>query len=78
MKSLMKALGLPAGDLRRPLQALEGPALAAGLAIVQALGLDGKYGYKVPARDARAELAARRGGGQASAPSGAAQSCVLG
>ncbi|MEK7715607.1 MAG: 4-hydroxy-tetrahydrodipicolinate synthase, partial [candidate division NC10 bacterium] len=40
VKSLMKALGLPAGDLRRPLQALEGPALATGLAIVGALGLD--------------------------------------
>ncbi len=30
VKSLMKALGLPAGDLRRPLRALEGGALASG------------------------------------------------
>jgi 4-hydroxy-tetrahydrodipicolinate synthase len=49
VKSLMKALGLPAGDLRRPLRALEGPTLAAGLAIVEALGLDRRYGYKLPA-----------------------------
>ena len=77
VKSLMRALGLPAGDLRRPLQALEGPALAQGLAIVKALGLDGKYGYKVPALDAGAELTPVRSGDQPSAVSGAAQSCVL-
>ena len=49
VKSLMKALGLPAGDLRRPLRGLPEPALATGLAIVRALGLDRKYGYKVSA-----------------------------
>jgi 4-hydroxy-tetrahydrodipicolinate synthase len=41
----MKALGLPAGDLRRPLTALEGEALAKGARIVTELGLDKAYGY---------------------------------
>jgi 4-hydroxy-tetrahydrodipicolinate synthase len=49
VKSLMKALGLPAGDLRRPLRNLEGDALAKGVQIVQRLGLDRKYGYTKPA-----------------------------
>ena len=49
VKSLMKALGLPAGDLRRPLRNLEGDALANGVKIVQQLGLDRKYGYAKPA-----------------------------
>jgi 4-hydroxy-tetrahydrodipicolinate synthase len=47
VKSLMKALGLPAGDLRKPLTALDGAALAKGIRIVQELGLDKRYGYKV-------------------------------
>jgi 4-hydroxy-tetrahydrodipicolinate synthase len=47
VKSLMRALGLPAGDLRKPLSALEGESLAKGLRIVKELGLDRKYGYKV-------------------------------
>jgi 4-hydroxy-tetrahydrodipicolinate synthase len=47
VKSLMKAVGLPAGDLRKPLSGLEGEALASGLRIVKELGLDRKYGYKV-------------------------------
>ena len=47
VKSLMKALGMPAGDLRKPLTNLEGAALAAGIRIVQELGLDKAYGYKV-------------------------------
>jgi 4-hydroxy-tetrahydrodipicolinate synthase len=45
VKSLMKALGLPAGDLRRPLTGLEGEALAKGVRIVQELGLAAAYGY---------------------------------
>jgi 4-hydroxy-tetrahydrodipicolinate synthase len=77
VKSLMKALGLPAGDLRRPLQALEGPALATGLAIVGALGLDMRYGYNMPALAAGAESASVRGAGAGSAGPGAGQSCVL-
>jgi 4-hydroxy-tetrahydrodipicolinate synthase len=47
VKSLMKALGLPAGDLRKPLTGLAGDALAKGVRIVQELGLDKKYGYKI-------------------------------
>ena len=47
VKSLMKALGMPAGDLRKPLTNLDGEALAKGVRIVQELGLDKQYGYKV-------------------------------
>lgn len=47
VKSLMKALGMPAGDLRRPLTNLEGEALMKGVRIVQELGLDRKYGWKL-------------------------------
>ena len=47
VKSLMKALGLPAGDLRKPLTNLDGEALAKGIRIVKELGLDQQYGYKV-------------------------------
>jgi 4-hydroxy-tetrahydrodipicolinate synthase len=46
VKSLMRALGMPSGALRKPLTGLEGAALAAGIRIVQELGLDKKYGYK--------------------------------
>src|SRR5215216_4483498 len=47
VKSLMKALGMPAGDLRKPLSNLEGEALAQGVRIVQELGLDKRYGYNI-------------------------------
>jgi 4-hydroxy-tetrahydrodipicolinate synthase len=47
VKSLMKALGMPAGDLRRPLTGLDGEALAKGVRIVQELGLTAAYGYKL-------------------------------
>ena len=47
VKSLMKALGLPAGDLRRPLRGLEGEALEKGVRVVRELGLDQKYGFKI-------------------------------
>ena len=47
VKSLMKAIGLPAGDLRKPLTNLEGEALAKGVRIVAELGLDKRYGYKL-------------------------------
>src|ERR1700739_631854 len=47
VKSLMKALSLPAGGLRKPLTNLDGEALAKGVRIVQELGLDKQYGYKV-------------------------------
>jgi 4-hydroxy-tetrahydrodipicolinate synthase len=46
VKSLMQALGLPAGDLRKPLGALDGEALAKGVRIVKELRLDQRYGYK--------------------------------
>jgi 4-hydroxy-tetrahydrodipicolinate synthase len=49
VKSLMKALGLPAGDLRKPLTGLDGEALARGIRIVQELGLDQTDGYKISA-----------------------------
>jgi 4-hydroxy-tetrahydrodipicolinate synthase len=45
VKSLMRALGLPAGDLRRPLSGLDERSLANGLEIVSALGLAERYGY---------------------------------
>lgn len=48
VKSLMKACGLPAGSLRKPLRNLEGEPLAAGLRIVRELELDKKYGFKLP------------------------------
>jgi 4-hydroxy-tetrahydrodipicolinate synthase len=47
VKSLMKAVGLPVGDLRRPLTNLEGEALAKGVRIIQDLGLDKRYGYRI-------------------------------
>jgi 4-hydroxy-tetrahydrodipicolinate synthase len=48
VKSLMKALGLPAGDLRRPLRGLEPAHLAEGVEIVRGLGLDAQYGWRLP------------------------------
>jgi 4-hydroxy-tetrahydrodipicolinate synthase len=47
VKSLMKAVGLPVGDLRRPLRGLEGEALAKGVRIVKELGLDKRYGFEI-------------------------------
>ncbi|HMM51655.1 MAG TPA: 4-hydroxy-tetrahydrodipicolinate synthase [Burkholderiaceae bacterium] len=46
IKSLMKAVGLPAGELRRPLKGLEGEPLLKGVRIVRELGLDRKYGWR--------------------------------
>ncbi len=46
VKTLMRAIGLPAGPLRRPLQPLPGAALADALAMVQRLGLDRRYGFR--------------------------------
>jgi len=45
VKSLMAAVGLPAGPLREPLRSLTGEALQTGLDIVRDLGLDRQYGY---------------------------------
>jgi 4-hydroxy-tetrahydrodipicolinate synthase len=47
VKSLMKALGMPSGDLRKPLTGLDADALAKGLRIIADLGLDKAYGYKL-------------------------------
>ena len=49
VKSLMAAVGLPAGPLREPLRALEGPALQDGVDILRGLGLDAAYGYAMRA-----------------------------
>jgi 4-hydroxy-tetrahydrodipicolinate synthase len=49
VKSLMRAVGLPAGSLRRPLRALEGAALSRGLEAFHTLGLDRRYGLTLPA-----------------------------
>jgi 4-hydroxy-tetrahydrodipicolinate synthase len=50
VKSLMRAVGLPVGDLRRPLTGLKPEHLARGLAIVRALGLDEQYGWRITPR----------------------------
>jgi 4-hydroxy-tetrahydrodipicolinate synthase len=47
VKSLMKALGMPTGDLRKPLTGLDADALGKGLRIVADLELDKAYGYKL-------------------------------
>src|SRR6516225_2288184 len=47
VKSLMKALSLPAGNLRKPLTNLDGEALAKGVRIVASLELHKTYGYKL-------------------------------
>ena len=46
-KSLMQAMGMPAGPLRKPLKPLEGKALQTGLEVAARLGLDKIYGYKL-------------------------------
>jgi 4-hydroxy-tetrahydrodipicolinate synthase len=49
VKSLMGAVGLPAGPLRKPLKPLAPDYLAKGLSICRDLGLDRKYGYNLQA-----------------------------
>ncbi|MBL6958829.1 MAG: 4-hydroxy-tetrahydrodipicolinate synthase [Rhodospirillales bacterium] len=55
VKSLMRAIGMPAGDLRRPLRLLDPKALQVGLDIVRDLELDKKYGYSLKSGLAAAE-----------------------
>ncbi|MFW5641391.1 MAG: dihydrodipicolinate synthase family protein [Roseicyclus sp.] len=56
VKTLMRAVGLPSGPLRRPLKPLPEPALREALAMVQRLGLDQRYGFRTgPAALAAAE-----------------------
>ncbi|UOM35618.1 dihydrodipicolinate synthase family protein [Acuticoccus sp. I52.16.1] len=45
VKTLMRALGLPSGPLRKPLRPLAPEALAKGLDSIKALGLDRAYGF---------------------------------
>jgi len=47
VKSLMYALGMPVGKLRKPLRNYEGEQLMQGIRIARALGLDKKYGYTI-------------------------------
>ena len=47
LKSLMQAVGLPAGPMRKPLTGLSASSLASGLAICGDLGLDKKYAYRL-------------------------------
>ena len=47
VKSLMRAVGLPAGPLRKPLTSYTGEDLQRGLDIAERLGLDRIYGYKL-------------------------------
>lgn len=55
VKSLMRAVGLPAGPLRKPLRGLDPAHLQRGLDICRDLGLDKKYGYKLPTLAVAAE-----------------------
>jgi len=48
IKSLMNAVGLPAGGLRKPLKTMDADGLKKGLRIVKELGLDKKYGWSSP------------------------------
>ncbi len=47
VKSLMHALGMPVGRLRKPLTNFEGEQLMQGVRIARELGLDKKYGYTI-------------------------------
>lgn len=47
VKTLMRAVGLPAGPLRKPLKPLAPAALQAGLDMAAGLGLDKKYGFNL-------------------------------
>lgn len=47
IKSLMRAVGLPSGPLRKPLTGFEGEALQRGLDIAAKLNLDEAYGFNL-------------------------------
>ena len=47
IKTLMRAVGLPAGPMRKPLMPLAPEGLQKGLDICRELGLDERYGYKL-------------------------------
>lgn len=48
VKSLLKAVGLPVGEPRRPLRPLGPDALREGLRVVRELELDRRYGWRSP------------------------------
>jgi 4-hydroxy-tetrahydrodipicolinate synthase len=48
VKSLMRALGFPAGDLRKPNLNMEGHDLGIGIQVVKDLGLAEKYQFRLP------------------------------
>ena len=52
VKSLMRAVGLPAGPLRKPLRGLDGPALQKGVDMLRQLGILDRYGLSPALRDA--------------------------
>jgi 4-hydroxy-tetrahydrodipicolinate synthase len=54
VKSLMYALGMPVGKLRKPLRNLEHGELVDGIRIVRELGLDRKYGFTIEPKLANA------------------------
>lgn len=49
IKTLMRAVGMPSGPLRKPLKPMDQKGLQRGLEIATRLGLDEKYGYKLKA-----------------------------
>ncbi len=55
IKSLMQAVGLPAGPLRKPLTAYQGAMLQKGLDILRDLELDKSYGYGLSPASVAAE-----------------------
>lgn len=55
VKTLLRAVGMPAGPLRRPLKPLAAPALAEALAMVERLGLHETYGFRTGSLSVAAE-----------------------
>ena len=47
IKTLMRAIGLPAGPLRKPLKPISKSSLNAGIELLSKLSLDKSYGYKI-------------------------------
>lgn len=55
VKTLMRAIGLPAGPLRKPLQPLSSQQLAVGLDMARDLGLESRYGFRLSPASIAAE-----------------------
>lgn len=47
IKTLMRAIGLPAGPLRKPLKPVSAEQLQVGLNAVRTLGLEDRYGFRI-------------------------------